>query len=235
MKEKGRLVVKQNVIQCKDTIHIKEISICLRYLNNSNVMYYKLSNITLKPPGVLGSLWEGLFIFRELWSTGNQALEIYGALPKSKNKLNRSHLKGKASILFNFFVKCNFFILTCTSDWWRILFVVVNLLSLKLLITSLGCSECTRSHNFYHFFSPLARECESTSLQRKLHAWYVILSLVNYLIFIKTFEECWSDIYLLYLMKLKLNMHIWPNSNRKTTFYGYKKQMLSLCLEKNLV
>ena len=37
-----------------------------------------------------------------------------------------------------------------------------------------------------------------------------------------------------YLLKLKLNLRIKPNSNYKNTFCGYKNKMLSLGLRKSL-
>ena len=60
------------------------------------------------PPGVLGIWGEWLFIFRELGSTGNYFQEIgeqahsFGDLRSPAKSKKKSHLKGKAFILFDF-------------------------------------------------------------------------------------------------------------------------------------
>ena len=65
----------------------------------------------LGPPGVLGIWGEWLFIFRELGSTGNyfqgfgEQVHSFGDLGSPAKKLKKSHLKGKAFILFDFFKK----------------------------------------------------------------------------------------------------------------------------------
>ena len=57
-------------------------------------------------PGVLGILGEWIFIFRELGSTGYYFRGAgEQAHTKVKNKFIKSHLKGKASISFDFLKK----------------------------------------------------------------------------------------------------------------------------------
>ena len=67
------------------------------------------SNEPFKALGVLGGLGEGLLILRKLVSTGNhfkgageQAHSLREPCQKVKHKFKKSHLKGKASILFVF-------------------------------------------------------------------------------------------------------------------------------------
>ena len=67
------------------------------------------------PPGVSGIWVEGLFILRELGSTcnyfrgGGEQAHRFGSFrepcQKVKHKFYKSHLKGKASILFDFLKK----------------------------------------------------------------------------------------------------------------------------------
>ena len=119
------------------------------------------------------------------------------------------------------------------------------LLSLKLLIFSLiithfGTLRIQQIAPFISNFSGGAcpttpyHKPESTSLQGYLRACYVILSVFNYLIFIKTLTN--ADQIYTYLMILKLDMRIWPRfliAIIKKTFYGYKNKFFnSLCLKK---
>ena len=67
--------------------------------------------IELEPTGVLGIWGEWLFIFRELGSTGNyfqgsgEQAHSFGDLGSPAKKILKTHLKGKACISFDFFLK----------------------------------------------------------------------------------------------------------------------------------
>ena len=72
-----------------------------------NSKQYKL----LGPPGVWGIWGEWLFIFREQGGTGNyfqgfrEQAHSFGDLEIPAKKFKKSHLKGKAFILFDFLKK----------------------------------------------------------------------------------------------------------------------------------
>ena len=67
------------------------------------------------PPGVLGIWREWLFIFRELGSTGNyfqgfgEQAHSFRDLGSPAKKEKKSHIKGKAFISFDFFLKLKIF------------------------------------------------------------------------------------------------------------------------------
>ena len=87
-----------------------------RITPNESVVHLRFTHLVksvsdMRPPGVLGIWGEWLFIFRGLGSTGNyfqafgeQVHSFWGFRDPCK-KVKKSHLKGKAFILFDFFFK----------------------------------------------------------------------------------------------------------------------------------
>ena len=87
-----------------------------RIIQNESMVHLRFIHFVksvsdMGPPGVLRIWREGLFIFRELGSTGNyfhafgeQVHSFLGFRDPCK-KVKKSHLKGKAFILFDFFFK----------------------------------------------------------------------------------------------------------------------------------
>ena len=81
------------------------------------IKYYVLTILTdccnglYLGPRAFGELGEGIFILESWGAMVNVVVElgsklivwvIYGALPKSRDKFEKSHLKGKTSILLDF-------------------------------------------------------------------------------------------------------------------------------------
>ena len=102
---------------------------------------------------------------------------------------------------------------------WQLTYVVVDLLTLKLLIFSLVIAYfgTPRLHHFYQNF--LGGACPWTHLARVglcivtvyLCTYNVIHFLDNKLIIMRKIKN--ADQISTYLMKLKFNKCIWPNSN----------------------
>ena len=113
------------------------------------------------------------------------------------------------------------------------------MLIFRLKLSYFGTLRMHQTATFLSFFfpgehagSPLAKV--SINIIRGLNTRLVcvIIYLGNKMIFIKTLMN--ADQIYSYLLKLKLNLRLGPNSSYKRTFYGYKKTFFDFVLE-NLV